>query len=153
MFKSFFSKSTVFSFFVFSSCLNAYEFAGTYVDERGKALDAYRELLLHPKSGKDYQFSLSVNRGAPSYNSGQLVGELTFEGNRAVFQNNDYAWEDKGCKWEITMSNDVAKITSIDASTYCGLGANVYVDGIYKLISRKIPTHYVNGLGERIPFK
>lgn len=135
-----------------SSAFSDDSLSGTYINEKLEKSGGAGKLLLHPVSSDVYLFSLNLNLGAPSYNSGQLFGELTVNGSTSVYENNEYKFRGKGCKWKITFEQGVAKIQTVNFSNKCGLGNSVYVDGSYTLKSAEVPDTYVDTLGNTVKF-
>lgn len=125
---------------------------GTYnnikAEERGKV----GRLLLYPKENNTFLFSLTLNRGKPSYNSGHMFGELIFVDNVALYQIADFKFEEKICKLEFKNIDKIISISSIDNNNQCGFGFGVYADGEYSLTSNEIPKSYIDTLGNTVKF-
>lgn len=126
--------------------------AGTYINTKAKEAGGVGKLLLYPIGSDAYLFSLKLNRGAPSYNSGHLFGELIIKDSKSVYENNRYEIKGNGCKWSIVFKEGVATIDTIDFSNKCGMGNGVYADGQYTIESKDIPEFYINSLGNKVKF-
>jgi len=138
----------------FSSVVSADKvLPGTYdnlkAEERGKV----GRLLMHPKENNTFLFSLKLNRGKPSYNSGHIFGELIFVDNVANFQSADFKFKEKICKLEFKNVDNVISVSSIDNNNQCGFGFGVYADGEYSLTSKDIPESYIDTLGNTVKFQ
>ncbi len=135
-----------------SSAFSQDSLAGEYVNLKAEKSGRVGKLLLHPEGAGKYMFSLKLNRGKPSYNSGHLFGELEFKGLKSIYENNDYAYKGKGCKWAIEIKDSIATINTIDSLNKCGMGYGVIVDGQYTLKSSTIPKFYIDSLGNTVEF-
>jgi len=121
------------------------KFAGRYSygkdPENGRAgfIDIY------PETDSSILFYLDLNRGAPSYNMGQLYGRAKLIGNSGVFfmkngKNN--------CRFRLTFSRGVVVLKTVDDSFDCPFGGGVFVDGNYKQFSKKAPKYFIGPTGE-----
>jgi hypothetical protein len=77
-----------------------------------------------------------VNKGAPSYNSGEFISTLDYQGNVAIYEPHD---EDPSCKIIFTFNATDVLIEekTDDLNSGCGFGHAVVADGRYK----KRPVH------------
>lgn len=109
-------------------------------------------LYLYPNSDSTFLFYLELGRGAPSYNSGAMVGELEFSNPNKV----DYKKKDTvfsiNCEISITFLKKSLTLTSADESDQCGFGYGVYPDGVYKRTSRRKPKYFIDRLGKKTYF-
>ena len=93
-----------------------------------------------------------MNKGAPSYNSGHLFGEFTVNTGKALYENSNYKFRGKICKWEIEFKDNSAIISTLDFNNKCGFGKGVYVDGVYDIRDKNIPESYIDSLGNTQKF-
>lgn len=144
----------VFIFFSFNpQCSFAQEsLAGVYSNKKLEDAGGVGTLLIHPVASASYFFSLKLNRGAPSYNSGHMFGKLLVKDSVAVYENDEFRVRGKGCKWTITFDDDVATIQTVDFENKCGFGNGVYADGQYLIESKEVPESYVDSLGNTVEF-
>ena len=93
--------------------------------------------------------TFSVNRGAPSYNSGSFVDTLHYINNTAIYKDPE---NDSSCKITFLFSNKgvIVKEESKDFNSGCGFGHAVVASGFYKIISRKQPILTDPLTGEKI---
>ena len=54
---------------------------------------------------------------------------------KAVFEKNDFGL----CKFEMIISREKIEIVTIDNGNECGYGNGIVSDGVYNLVSRKLP--------------
>ena len=81
-----------------------------------------------------YKFWLSLSKGWPSYNMGEVDGFISVVNNKATFsEKNEYSEGD--CKIVFTFSNGSVKIEQMSTDSECGFGMGVYADGDYKVKS------------------
>lgn len=126
---------------------------GTYLNLKAEERGKVGRLLLCPKENNIFFFSLKLNRGKPSYNSGHLLGELAFDGNVALYQSSEYKFKDKICKLEFKKVDKAISISTIENNNQCGFGFGVYAGGEYTITSKDIPENYIDTLGNTVKFK
>jgi hypothetical protein len=85
------------------------------------------------QTGDTVRFQLELARGAPSYNSGWLEGEITLAGAAGVFRSNEYG----NC--EIAFEFAPAFVQLKEVQEQCGFGFNVHADGKLRRKSVKPP--------------
>ncbi|MBN3560745.1 hypothetical protein [Aliamphritea spongicola] len=125
---------------------------GTYNNLEAEKSGKVGELRLHPVKDNYFLFSLKLNRGKPSYNSGNLYGELKFKNNIGVYESAEYKFKDKICTLKFENKGDLISIVTVNFNKQCGFGFGVYADGIYQLTSEKVPENYVDILGNTVNF-
>lgn len=79
-----------------------------------------------------------VNKGAPSYNSGDFIDTLNYINNVAIYTTPEY---DSTCKITFTFDKKgiSVKQEAVDINFGCGFGQGVDAYGFYKRVSNKIP--------------
>jgi hypothetical protein len=82
--------------------------------------------------------ALSVNMGAPAYNSGGLLDTLQYVNNTSVYIGGQ---DDPTCRIKLTFNEAGIKVTQkqADLNFGCGFGHGVFADGFYKKRSSKTP--------------
>jgi hypothetical protein len=105
-------------------------------EERGQGRMGDLTLLRIEKNR--YKFWLSVNRGWPSFNMGELDGFIEVENNEAVYTAK-MEFSDSSCAVIFVFSAKSIKVEQSSGSNECGFGHNVYAGGTYKLKTRKAP--------------
>lgn len=103
-------------------------------------------LLVEQLSEKEINFALSVNMGAPGYNSGTIYKtKLFLNDNAAIYENNEYG----DCKFKIIFNDKKAIIEYIselpNSGFNCGFGYGVYVNGSYPKTDSNTPDFEKNG--------
>jgi hypothetical protein len=96
-------------------------------------------------------FFIDVCRGAPSYNLGQLYGRLTIKNGKGIYFSK-YDFDEKGCKWQVTIDRDTLTINTIDDCYECGFGGNVIADNKYIRKDSTRPEFFTDGHGNKIFF-
>jgi hypothetical protein len=82
-----------------------------------------------------YKFWISVSKGWPSYNSGEIDGFIVIKNNKAVFnEKNEFSKND--CKIVFRFSNSIIKAEQQSTDRDCGFGMSVFIDDDYKMQSR-----------------
>ena len=108
-------------------------------------------ISVYPETDSTILFFIDVNRGAPSYNMGNLYGRLKVKSGIGVFNKNIGATE-KTCKLEFKFENNILRVLTIEDNDNCGFGYGVMADGTYKRKSKKIPVHFIDATGEKYYF-
>jgi len=125
------------------------KFVGTYSFGDDMCENGCGELLIHPNNDGTLQFYLSVNRGAPNYNSGAVKGNLIMTNpNTYIYTSNQFG----SCKLSFELNGNIIIVRTMENSNNCGFGYNVYADGSYKLLNNFIPEFFTNGEGSKILF-
>ena len=96
-------------------------------------------------------FFIDVNKGAPSYNMGQLYGRMKVKENKGNYSKTDSL--DISCKLECEFKDDKLIITVFDNQDKCGFGYGVYPDGTYKRKTHKIPLYFIDATETKVYFK
>ena len=113
-------------------------------------------LAIHWESDSTLLFHLDVNRGAPSYNSGETYGRIRLYGDSGTYHFSDTSGlYHCGLIFLFATSKVVIKYMQGDDSTLemeCGYGFNVYAGGNYFLRARKKINSFTTGEGSSIPF-
>ncbi len=108
-------------------------------------------LYLYPAHDSTYLFYLELGRGAPSYNSGAMVGEFTLGANNtAHYELIDAA---NRCRLSFLFQETSVQISSHEAANGCGFGFGVSADGVYTQTSTEIPTYFHNRIGQKTYFE
>lgn len=81
------------------------------------------------KSGSTVSFSLEVNRGSPSYNSGVASGEFIVDKHLGVYQTDDFP----KCTLIFAFVGDLVEIKQLGSDSDCGFGFGVMADHILTL--------------------
>ena len=130
-----------------------FPYAGTYVYGTHPEGGPKGTLKIYPTSPTTLIFHLNLNRGAPSYNSGELVGEIKIASNRegdfTIKKDSDLI----NCSLHFWFQNDTVFIRTNDKADHCGYGFGVYSNGDYKRISYKTPEYFEDRTGEKTYFK
>lgn len=148
-------KRTIIFLFLFSSFLvrsQSNEFAGSYAmgelpEQRGGLL------YLFPNSDSTLLFYIELGRGAPSYGSGAMVGEINLTSSNSWKFNKPDTSLDLSCELSFIFYTDSLKVSTANGSDECGYGFGVYSDGMYARTSRDIPTYFIDRLGKKTDFK
>lgn len=109
-------------------------------------------VYVYPESDSTVLFFIDVNRGAPSYNMGNLYGRLKVKSGVGVFTKN-IAGEKKSCVLEFKFQSNNLNILTLADNDNCGFGYAVFADGTYKRSSKKIPQYFISMTGEKHFFK
>jgi hypothetical protein len=102
-------------------------------------------LKIYPISSTILLFHLELNRGAPSYNSGVAMGKIILNGNNGFYIEKD---EFMNCEIHFIFGPDYVQISQKENEYGCLFGANVIIDGLYKLKSNIVPLIYTDQEGE-----
>lgn len=110
-------------------------------------------LTVYPLSKGYCIFHLEVNRGKPSYNSGELRGKIkiTRDG-KASYSVKDSKY-DINCILSFSFQADKVIIVTDPNACKCSFGYGVSADGEFNKTSSKIPESYIDRHGKTIFFK
>jgi len=129
------------------------EYGGTYTYGTTPDSGSTGVIYVYPNSDSTLLFYLELNRGAPSYNSGTIVGQMNIyspgEADFTLIKENDYI----NCSMNFWFSNDSLFIRTNDKADDCGYGHAVYSHGDFKKIKKDIPEYFIDMSGEKTWFK
>lgn len=103
-------------------------------------------LDIYPISETEFLFNLSANRGAPSYNSGQVSGRMTVKSDIGIYTDDE-------CGLKFKFSNNSVQVLVDPKKGDCGTGYGVRLDGIYNLETNVVPIYFEDMTGEKTYFK
>lgn len=118
------------------SIAGTYEFGGDI--EKGPV----GMVKIHP-SGDSILFYIDVNRGAPSYNMGQLAG-------KTVFKDGTAGYKVDNCQIRFRFKD---KSLNLIQEGDCEFGHGVDVSGEYKLKDARVPLYYIKSDGDTVRFQ
>lgn len=109
-------------------------------------------LIVYPETDSTILIYFQGNRGAPSYNMGQLYGRLKIINGKGFYFSSvqDSA---KPCQFSCEFKSNQVLIKTLDNKDNCGFGYGVYIDGVYKRSTRNVPTYFEDETGSRVYFK
>ena len=129
-------------------------FPGSYSFGDPECQNGCGTLLVRPRYHRGLMFYLSINSGAPSWNSGSLKGQFfrTAE-NTFEYTSNEFGFCSLTFKLDYDFENGTRNdraviVKTVDNRNNCGFGHNVSADGVYKLLNDDIPYQYINQEGE-----
>ena len=110
-------------------------------------------VYVYPNSENTLLFYLELNRGAPSYNSGAIVGQMNIyspgKANFAMVKENDRI----DCRMNFLFTKDSLYIRTNNNADNCGYGHAVCSEGDFKRIKKKVPDFFIDISGEETWFK
>lgn len=109
-------------------------------------------VIVYQMTDNSALFFLDVCQGAPSYNLGQLFGQMTIKDNIGIYDSK-IDGDDFNCILKFKFTSKQIQVTTESGHDDCGFGGNVYADNVYKLIDKSIPKYFINGEGDTIQFK
>ncbi len=114
---------------------------------------AYGIIYIYPNSDATMLFSLELNRGAPSYNQGYMVGEMIMTGkNKAEFKiKNEEIFID--CEVTFEFDKDKLYMRSEDSDIDCGFGHAVYPYADFIRTDKNIPETFEDFGEEEVSFE
>jgi len=136
----------------FISCQQI-KYAGEYSfgtsPEEGRTGGVY----IYPDTDSTLLFYLELSRGAPSYNSGAISGQLmiTSPGQASITRIDTENL--LNCGLIFIFEKQKLTISTVDGHKDCGFGYAVYADGKYEKKSDSIPLYFIDRTGEKTFFK
>lgn len=122
---------------------------GTYGVNRKDKNAPYSQLQIHYSTKGSLLFYLSIDRGAPGYNSGAIYGQLTL--NKKTGNYEYLPVEEGDCKLEFIHAGNKIIIRTLSGD--CGFGGGVIADGTYPLIDTKNPLFCITRTGKKVYFE
>jgi hypothetical protein len=105
--------------------------------------------LIQVKSlpGNKILMTFTINKGAPSYNSGSFIDTLNYLNDQAVYTIPE---ADKSCRitFSFTDKGVTVKEKTDNPNSGCGFGHAVVADGFFKKVSSVVPELRNPGTGE-----
>lgn len=135
--------------------MNGQEIIYDGVYSYGTTPDSGRTGVIYVSQNSDSTllFYLELNRGAPSYNSGAIVGQMNIyspgEADFTMKKEADFI----NCSMNFWFTNDSLYIRTNDKADDCGYGHAVYSKGDYKKIDKERPEYFLDRSGEKYWFK
>ena len=101
-------------------------YAGEYIfnPEGG---DDYGRVFIYDQTDGNILFDLRKNMGAPSYNSGELSGEVKIVDGKGLFKSSEYG----DCILEFVFTDNSVTISQKEGGYECGFGMNVIVNDTF----------------------
>ena len=126
-----------------------FDYGGTYSYGTTPDSGSTGLIYIYPNSDSTNLFYLELNRGYPSYNSGEIVGQMNiYNLGEAEFSITKREYID--CSMNFWFTNDSLYIRTNDQPENCGYG--VHSHGNFKLKDSKTPKFYYDRTGEKIYF-
>lgn len=127
------------------------KFGGTYSFGDDAEKGTVGHLYVFPESDSSLLFYLDVNKGAPSYNMGILLGRMVMmNGVATYFKKEDY--QEKGCKLQFSFQDNAVIVTTVKGFEECEFGNGVVVDNNYAKKGSDVPAFFINAEGDTIQF-
>jgi len=131
--------------------LKTAKYAGVYSFGKNVEKGSVGSVTIYPESDTTVLFYIDICRGAPSYNLGQRYNRLKIKSGVAIFFVKE-GFDEKGCKWQLTIKNQILTVQTLDGCYECGFGGNVYADNRYVLTDKAIPKYFIDGHKHKIYF-
>ncbi len=109
-------------------------------------------VILYPLTDSSALFFLDVCRGAPSYNLGQLFGQMTIKNDIGIYDSR-VDGDDFNCVLRFEFSSEQLKVTTDNGHDDCGFGHAVYADHTYRQLDKSIPQYFIDGQVDTTFFK
>ena len=127
-------------------------YAGAYSFGTNAVRGSVGSIIVYPETDSTILFYFQSNRGAPSYNMGQLYGRLKITNGKGFYFSGSQD-SVKSCQFSYAFKNNQVVLKTLDGKDNCGFGFGVYVDGVYKRYTRNVLTYFEDETGSRVYFK
>lgn len=124
---------------------------GTYSFGTNAKAGPIGTITIYPQSKTTALFYLDVCKGEPSYNLGQLFGQMIIKDNIGVFTSDKD--DDLKCILKFEFRPGKLIVTTDETCDECGFGHAVYADNVYKQTDKRLPKYFIDGEGDTICFK
>jgi hypothetical protein len=131
--------------------LKTTKYAGTYSFGQDIEKETVGRAIVYPESDSTVLFFIDIAKSAPTYNIGQHYGRLTIRNGQGIYfskKKND----SKGCKWKVTIDNDLLTIKTLNNCDECSFGHTIYADNQYKRKFNGVPGYFTDVEGRRVYF-
>lgn len=109
-------------------------------------------VIVYPETDSTLLFFLDVNRGAPSYNMGQLYGRILVKDNKSVF-NEKMLHHENSCKLTFEFKEEILTINyASEHDQECGFGGGVWVNGDYRRLNNLQQEFFLSQSGDTVYF-
>ncbi|NNF19315.1 MAG: hypothetical protein HKN61_06025 [Flavobacteriaceae bacterium] len=105
------------------------------------------ELLLYKDSDSTALVYMSLQRGAPSYNSGGLYERIVWDADGGKL---DLQEDNMNCQLQFRLIGNSIEVSA--ANHQCGFGYGVRADGKFVRVSSERPEYFENREGSRVYF-
>ena len=144
----------LFLFFVMHTVLGQeIEYAGVYSFGTTPEEGPIGIIYVYPNSENTCLFYLELNRGAPSYNSGAIAGQMIIgnagEANFTMIKEKEAIH----CCINFRFTKDALYIRNNSNAFACGFGHAINAKGTYKRTNKKVPAFFTHINGEKKWFK
>lgn len=96
-------------------------------------------------------FYLYVNKGAPSYNCGEMDGRITVKGRKGTFRTR-LGYSDADCVLYFEFNDSTVTINQDGNDCKCGFGNGVYVEDTFNRSTSETPAFYTTLSNDTISF-
>lgn len=131
---------------------SSFNIGGTYSFGDNVEKGPVGSIIVYPLNDNTALFYLDVCEGAPSYNLGQMFGQMTIKGNIGTY-NSRLDDDDLNCLLKFEFKSGILKVTTNEGHDDCGFGYAVYADNSYMLIDNSIPKYFIDGQGDTTFFE
>lgn len=125
---------------------------GTYSFGDDVETEPVGSVIVYPLNDSSALFYLYVCRGAPSYNFGEIIGEMTIKNNTGSYISKNHN-QGFNCAVNFEFSTNQLKVTYGEGGDRCGFGHAVYAANTYKLIDNSIPKYFIDETRDTIFFR
>jgi hypothetical protein len=115
------------------SIANADSYSGhySYDLQPNKPEGRYGHVIIEHILGDIYTFKMDLGRGAPSYNTGILEGNITIKNGEGIYYKKSESSHRDACEWKMAFSGEKLIIKTLNNHIDCDFGYAVFVDGNY----------------------
>ena len=106
-------------------------YSGKYSFDTDKEEGPVGCVIIYHKADNTISFDLNINMGAPSFNSGELSGEVEIVNGKGLFRNSDYG----DCILDFSFADNSVSISHQEGGYNCGFGHNVIVNNTFVMES------------------
>ena len=107
--------------------LTADLYAGRYTFTTNEEEGPVGCVIIYHETGNTISFDLNINMGAPSFNSGELSGEVEIVNGKGLFRNSDFG----DCILDFSFADNSVSISPQEGGNNCGFGHNVVVNNTF----------------------
>ena len=121
----------IFSLTTVATGSNLYSGKYSYDLNPDKPEGRYGHVIIEYLESDTYTFKMDLGRGAPSYNTGELEGNISISNGQGTYYKKSEYSDSDACEWKMTFSGEKLIIKTLNSHLECGFGYAVYVDGEY----------------------
>jgi hypothetical protein len=111
--------------------------------------EPWGEVYIHPVKGGTALMYLYKNNGAPTHNTGAVLGRITIYNNGEIGFRKRIAHNDSYCLLDLDFDGETLVVTEDEDDCDCGFGQGVHIKDSFRRATSDVPQFYTSVAGEK----